>query len=240
MIISEETPEHSIFLLDPKREIEAILFDMDGVLVDSISLHIKAWNFVLSKNNLPALDLKTYLSVLGRTNLDMLTKYLDLQILPLSLSLKKEIIDTKEKYFRYIIKNTIRTTPGVIDWLDFFRKKKIRCSVASSGEMANITVVLEMLHISDYFTSIISGVHLPASKPNPMVFTLAAASLGARPDKCMVIEDAPAGIQAAKSANMLCCALATTHSSDELSQADFLLENLAQARPETLFSDELF
>jgi beta-phosphoglucomutase-like phosphatase (HAD superfamily) len=56
----------------------------------------------------------------------------------------------------------------------------------------------------------------------------------------MVIEDAPAGIQAAKSANMLCCALATTHSSDELSQADFLLENLAQARPETLFSDELF
>jgi len=237
MIISEETPNHSIFLLDPKREIEAILFDMDGMLVDSIPLHIKAWNSVLSEINLPALDRKTYLSVLGRTNLDMITKYLDLQNIPMPLSFKKDIIDTKEQFFRGIIKDYIRTPPDVIDWLDFFKKKQIRCSVASSGEMVNIAVVLEMLHISDYFASIISGAHLPASKPNPMVFTLAAASLGVKPDKCMVIEDAPAGIQAAKSANMLCCALSTTFSSDELKQADLILENLAQAHPETLFSD---
>jgi HAD superfamily hydrolase (TIGR01509 family) len=237
MIISEETPNHSIFLLDLKREIEAILFDMDGVLVDSIPSHIKAWNSALSENNLPALDRKTYLSMLGRTNFDMITRYLDLHNKSLPLPLKKNIIDTKERFFRYIIKEEIKTAPGVIKWLDFFKKKQIRCSVASSGEMANIAVILEMLHISDYFTSIISGAHLPAGKPNPMVFMLAAASLGVKPDKCMVIEDAPAGIQAAKSANMLCCALATTFSSDELKKADLLLENLAQARPETLFSD---
>jgi HAD superfamily hydrolase (TIGR01509 family) len=235
MPASVESPQHSIFLSEPKTKIDAILFDMDGVLVDSIPVHLKAWNSVLSEMNMPALDQKTYLSVLGRTNLDMLTKYLNLQNIKMSLSLKRDFINTKEQHFREIIKENIKPTPGVFDWLDFFKQNRIRCSVASSGEMANILVVLEALHVSDYFISIISGAHLPASKPNPLVFTLAAASLGVDPDKCMVIEDAPAGIQAAKSANMLCCAIATTFSSDELTQADLVLDNLSKVHPETLF-----
>ena len=169
--------------------------------------------------------------------MEMITRYLDLQNIPLPLSFRRDIVDTKEQFFRDSIKDYIDTTPGVLDWLDFFRKKQIPCSVASSGEMANIVVVLEMLHISDYFTSIISGAHLSASKPDPTIFKLAAASLGVKPDNCMVIEDAPVGIQAAKSANMISCALATTFSSDKLKQADLFLENLAQAHPETLFSD---
>lgn len=237
MTVSKETSLHSIFLRDAHREIEAVLFDMDGVLADSIPLHIKAWNYVLSEINLPVLDREMYLSVLGRTNLEMITKYLDLQKLPLPLSFKMDIVATKEQFFRNSIRDYMSTTPGVIDWLDFFKKKHVLCSVASSGEMANIVVVLDMLHVSDYFTSIISGAHLRASKPDPLIFTLAAASLGVNPDKCLVIEDAPAGIQAAKSAHMVCCALATTFSSAELKQADLFLENLAQVNPGTLFSD---
>ena len=129
--------------------------------------------------------------------------------------------------------------PGVINWLEFLRKKQIPCSVASSGEMANIVAVLDLLSLSDYFASILSGARLPASKPDPLIFTLAAASLGVRAEKCLVVEDAPAGIQAAKSANMLCCALATTCSPAELGQADILLENLARAEPDSLFADKL-
>jgi HAD superfamily hydrolase (TIGR01509 family) len=237
MIMSEETSFHSIFLKDIHREIGAVLFDMDGVLADSIPLHIKAWNSVLSEINLPILDRETYLSVLGRTNLDMITKFLDLHDTALPLSFMKDIVDTKEQFFRNSIKDYIDSTPGVIAWLDFFKKKQILCSVASSGEMANIVVVLDMLHISDYFTSIISGAHLRVSKPDPLIFTLAAASLGVNRDKCLVIEDAPAGIQAAKSAHMVSCALATTFSSAELKQADLFLENLAQVNPVNLFSD---
>jgi HAD superfamily hydrolase (TIGR01509 family) len=240
MIISDETTKHSIFLSNPKVEIEAILFDMDGVLVDSIPLHIKAWNMVLGEIKLPDLDRKTYLSMLGRTNLDMITKYSDLHKISMPLTVKRDVVDKKEETYRDIIKDNLTTIPGVIDWLDFFKKKKIRCSVASSGEMANIVVVLEILQISAYFTSIISGAHLPASKPDPLIFTLAAASLGVKPERCIVIEDAPAGIQAAKSANMLCCALATSFPSDELKKADLILENFAEAHPETLFSHQLF
>jgi beta-phosphoglucomutase family hydrolase len=237
MTISLGSPCRSIFLSGAKKRIDAILFDMDGVLVDSIPVHLKAWNSVLSEMNMPALDKKTYMSVLGRTNLDMVNKYLDMQNADFSLSVRKEMIETKERNFREFVRDDIKATPGVFDWLDFFKQKQIRCTVASSGEMANILVVLESLHISDYFASILSGAHLPASKPDPMIFTLAAASLGADPDNCLVIEDAPAGIQAAKSANMLCCAIATTFPPGELIQADLVLENLLKVPPETLFTD---
>ena len=237
MVILDGEQSHSIFLLKPEREIKAILFDMDGVLVDSIPLHIKAWNSMLSEFNLPGLDQRTYLSMVGRTNLDMISNYLDLQSIPASLSFLKDIIDRKEVLLQEIIKDHINTTPGVVAWLEFFKEKQIRCSVASSGDMANITIVLDMLHIADYFSSIISGAHLPAGKPDPTVFILAAASLGVKPENCLVIEDAPTGIQAAKSADMLCFAIATTFSPAELRQADLLLENLATVDPGTLFSD---
>jgi len=237
MVDKEEISHHSIILLDPKTEIEAILFDMDGVLVDSVPLHIKAWNTVLSENNLPGLDRNAYVYMLGRTNIDMLTRYQAWHKINIPFPKMKKIIASKENYFRAYVKDGVKTAPGVIKWLDYLRKNNIHCSVASSGEMSNIAVVLEMLQISDYFTSIISGAHLPASKPDPMIFKLAAASLGVKPDNCIVIEDAPAGIQAAKAAKMLCCALATTHSFADLQEADILLENLAQADPESLFTN---
>lgn len=240
MKIQAEAQRHSICLLDSKREIQAVLFDMDGVLVNSIAVHRAAWNSALAEKNLPALDPRRYSSMLGRTSQDILTEYLDWQDLIMPSSSRVEIIASKERYLRELLIKGIQTIPGVIDWLDFFKKKQILCSVASSGEMGIIVAILDLLDLSDYFASIISGAHLPASKPDPIVFLLAAASLGVNPEHCLVIEDAPAGIQAAKSANMLCCAVATTSPCDELKRADLLLGNLSQADPETLFTDRLF
>jgi HAD superfamily hydrolase (TIGR01509 family) len=237
MVISEGRFNHSIRLLEPNKEIEAVLFDMDGVLADTIPAHIQAWNSALRENSLPEMDRDSYLYGLGRTNFDMLDKIMGLFNKTLSVFTKNKIIVTKERMFRSIIMEQLATTPGVVDWLDFFKQKQIRCSVASSGEMANITVVLDTLQIADYFASIISGAHLPATKPDPLIFKLAAASLGARFNKCMVIEDAPAGIQAAKSANMFCCALATTLPKSKLHGADILMENLSRVHPEDLFTD---
>jgi HAD superfamily hydrolase (TIGR01509 family) len=237
MTILDERPLHSIFCLEPKREIQAVIFDMDGVLADSVPIHIMSWAAAFEENNLPGLDQSTYLSCIGRTNKYLINQLMQFHHITLTLPAQKAIIESKERLFRDAIKKHVKTTPGVMNWLDFFQKKRIHCSVASSGDMANIAVILETLHISDYFTSILSGSHLAASKPNPLIFALAAASLGVSCEKCMVIEDAPAGIQAAKSANMICCAIATTLPAGRLQQADILLDNLAQFDPQALFSD---
>lgn len=235
MTHSERAPSHSIFLTNVEREVEAVLFDMDGVLVDSVPLHVKAWNATLGEYGLPSLDYGAYMTALGRTNMEMIVRFLGRNQIELPLPAQKEIVESKERFFRSRIKDEAQAMPGVIDWLAFLTEKRIPCAVASSGEMANIVAVLDTLQLSDYFSSVLSGARLPKSKPDPTLFSLAAASLGARPEKCLVIEDAPTGIQAAKAANMLCCALSTTCSSDLLSQADFLLENLAQIEPASLF-----
>lgn len=236
MKTAAEAQRHSISLRDPKWEIEAVLFDMDGVLVHSVVVHRKAWNAALGEKNLPPLNPQNYSSLMGRTSQDILDGYLDLQGISMPSSARIEILGRKERFLRQFLRQEIHSTPGVIPWLNFFKRKQIPCTVASSGEMGNIVSVLELLDLSDYFASILSGAHLSASKPDPTIFLLAAASLGVKPENCMVIEDAPAGIQAAKSANMLCCALATTLPREELIHADLLLDNLSQADPETLFS----
>lgn len=231
---------HSVFLPDQKREIQAVLFDMDGVLVDSIPLHRKAWNSALAEKDLPPLDPDRYSSMLGRTSRDILSGHLVANQLQLPVSSQKEIIANKERYLRGLLKKSIQTTPGVISWLSFFRRKQVRCGVASSAEMGNIVTVLDLLELADYFASIISGSRLPASKPDPTIFLLAATSLGVAPENCLVIEDAPDGIAAARTANMLSCAIATSLPLHELQQADLLLGNLMQVDPEMLFTDHQF
>ncbi len=237
MGISQGALRSSVFLSKLGREVEAVLFDMDGVLADSVPLHVNAWNYALQEYKLPLLDRAAYLTALGRTNLDMIEKFLGRYGIHLALGYRKEIVAVKEHRFRELVKGDVQTLPGVIDWLEFLQQKYIPCAVASSGEMANIVVVLDALHLADYFLSILSGALLPASKPDPMLFLLAAASLGANANKCLVVEDAPAGIQAAKAASMLCCGLSTTCSPEHLGQADILLQNLADVDPASLFAD---
>jgi len=236
MTTSDRALSHSIFLTNPRREIEAVLFDMDGVLVDSVPLHVEAWNTALGEYGLPPLDYSAYMTALGRTNMDMIVRFLGRNNIELPMSRRRELVERKEQFFRSRIRDNAQAMPGVLDWLNFLAENRIRCAVASSGEMANVVAVLDALHLSDYFSSVLSGARLPKSKPDPMLFALAAASVGAEASKCLVVEDAPAGIEAAKAAHMLCCALFTTCSPEALAQADILLKNLAAADPASLFA----
>jgi beta-phosphoglucomutase family hydrolase len=220
-----------------RRGIEAVLFDMDGVLVDSIAAHMQAWNSSLEQGHLTPLDLRTYLDYVGNSNREILTRHLDRLKLDVPAAARTELIARKENLLRTIMRNGVTTTPGVTDWLEYLEKKGIRCAVASSGEMANIVTVLESLRLANYFTSLVSGSSLPATKPDPLIFLLAAASLGVSPERCLVVEDAPAGIQAARAAGMASCAVSTTVPAYELREADILLDNLAQLAPDSLFAD---
>lgn len=222
-------------LKNTNRRVLAALFDMDGVLVDSISLHIESWNQVFTSMGLPSFSHELYFSVLGHTNKEMLSTFSEVNQIRLSSPQIEDILFRKEAAFRENIMYHASCTPGVLDWLTFFNLKHIPCSVASSATMANIAFILHTLKIADYFLSAISGAYLPASKPDPRIFLSAAASLGVPAEDCLVIEDAPAGIQAAKSANMICCAIATSYPKNKLAGANFVLESLAEITPEMFF-----
>ena len=227
-----------ITIKENKKEIIGAIFDMDGVLVDSISIHQESFNEVLGKLGLPPMTNDFFFKVIGRNTRDIINSYNDLHNLNLSENQLNDLLRNKGASFREKISVYGRTTPGVIDWLKFLQRKHVFCSVASSSTMGNITFVLEALKIADYFSSIVSGTYLPVGKPNPQIFLYAAASLGVDPSMCLVIEDAPVGIQAAKSAKMICWAIATTYTKPNLKNADIISDSLAQISPELLIETD--
>lgn len=216
------------------RAIEGILFDMDGVLVDSIPHHIHSWNHVFREHGLPDFDREIYFSALGQTNAEMLDAFCNERGITLDGVQKAEILLKKEEIFRENISSDGTTTPGVRTWLEFCHARGCLCAVASSSTMANITHVLSSLALEDYFSVLISGRHLPRTKPDPQIFLSAGAALGIAAESCLVIEDAPAGVAAAKSAQMACIAITTSYSRQLLKGADLILETLSEKEPEQI------
>jgi len=214
--------------------ITAVLFDMDGVLIDSIPTHLEAWAISFQEKNLPGFTNDFYYSMIGCKNSDLLLGHLKNEHISLSDKEIENILLEKEIVFRDLVEKSGKTTPGVKNWLNFLKVNEILCAVASSGVMLNIVHVLKSLDLSEYFTSILSADALPYGKPNPQVFQLAAASLGTDPSECLVIEDAAAGIEAAKSAGMACLAIATSYSSKELTKANLVMDSLQEKSPEEI------
>jgi HAD superfamily hydrolase (TIGR01509 family) len=137
----------------------------------------------------------------------------------------EEISDQKEKAFRQSIRGHVRTPPGVRKWLKRLKSRGARMAVASSAPLENTSELLSELRLSDYFHPVVSGAELP-SKPDPTLFLLAARSIDLAPRACVVVEDSPSGVEAAKLAGMKCIAVATTCSPSALGEAQLVVERL--------------
>ncbi|MFH1084137.1 MAG: HAD family phosphatase [Chloroflexota bacterium] len=118
--------------------------------------------------------------------------------------------------------------------LEYARAQGYRQVVASSGEMANIVAIVGELGIANYFDALLSGAFLPRSKPDPTLFLQAAATVGAAPGACLVIEDGIVGIEAARRAGMPSVAVTTSHPADKLAQAHLVVARLADVAPDVI------
>ena len=141
----------------------------------------------------------------------------------------QRVSDRKEILFRESIKGSAKLLPGVREWLERFAEMGIKQAVASSAPQANIDALLDELGIRSYFQAEAAGATLKG-KPDPAVFLLAAQLLGVEPAHCLVIEDAVAGVEAARRAGMKCVAVLTTNPADKLSGADVVLKDLSLAQ----------
>jgi HAD superfamily hydrolase (TIGR01509 family) len=198
-----------------------VLWDLDGVIVDTREFHFTTWAMVLREHKIE-LSRAEFDSVFGMNNADTLTRVTGS---PQTPEMVQEIGGRKEELFRNQIRGHLEPLPGVALWLDQFHRRGWPQAVASSAPIENIESIIEDLGFREFFSTMVSGQFIPG-KPNPDVFLEAANLINISPDKCIVIEDAVVGVQAAKRAGMFCVAVTTYKSREDLRQADRIVHSL--------------
>jgi len=215
--------------MNQPSNLHAVLWDMDGVIVDTFDAHYLAWQHTFDELSQP-FDIEMFRKTFGMNNRLILTTIFERD---LSERFIQRVSDRKEILFRESIKGSAKLLPGVKECLKRFAEMGIKQAVASSAPQANIDALLDELGIRSYFQAEAAGATLKG-KPDPAVFLLAAKLLGIEPVHCLVIEDAVAGVEAARRGGMKCVAVQTTNSADKLSVADVVLKDLTCLTSETL------
>jgi HAD superfamily hydrolase (TIGR01509 family) len=198
-----------------------ILWDMDGVLVDTGECHFWSWSETLAEHGIP-FSRDFFQATFGMNNAGVLTALLGERLTP---DLLVEIGDRKEEQFRQAIKGLAQPLPGVLAWLDRLQAAGFRQAIASSAPQANIDVLVDELGLRAYFDAITSGADLPG-KPDPSLFLQVARLIDVPPERCVVVEDAVAGVEAARRAGMKCIAVTTTNPAQALKAAAVVVERL--------------
>jgi beta-phosphoglucomutase family hydrolase len=201
---------------------KAVIWDMDGVIINTAPYHLKAWQVTLQKRGVNFSEYN-FKQTFGQRNDAIIKGTLGEGIAPHEI---ESISCEKELNFRGMIGDRIQSLPGVIELITSLNKSGFPMALASSAPIENIELVISSLGINDYFQSIICDNDVAEGKPSPQVFLLAAERLGVEPGDCVVIEDAVTGVAAAKRAGMFCLAVANTHSRHNLLEADLVVETL--------------
>ncbi len=199
----------------------AIIWDMDGTMADTREAHWLAWKEVLSKEKYD-LTWETFLKTFGQRNDAILRSLLGAG---LSDAEVVRIGDAKEHAFREALKREgVMLLPGAGQLLDDAKTGGWPQAIVSSAPRMNITAILEALNLSDTFAALICAEDVSQGKPHPEGCLTASLKLGVLPANCIVIEDAPAGLEAARLAGMACVGVLSTH--DHLNNADLVVNNL--------------
>jgi HAD superfamily hydrolase (TIGR01509 family) len=199
----------------------AILWDLDGVIVDSGDLHHRSFEHVLKDYGIE-FPRSMFLKSFGRNN----DSVLEMAIGRKPDQEMKEIVNIrKEEWYCQHIAGNLKLLPGALEWLKWFKANGIPQAIASSAPMENITLSLDEFKLGNYFDAVVSGNRI-IGKPDPKVFLRAAAALQTDPSQCIVFEDSIAGMQGALAGGMRCITVATTHPVSEFADATIRLEKL--------------
>lgn len=205
-----------------QKYLKGVIWDMDGVLIDSMEIHFKIWEQIFSEYNVEFAR-KDFNRHFGTTNLETIQTVLGKKI---TFKESRDLAEKKQLLFEQQAITEAQLIPGVDQWLQFFFDCNIPQAVASSNAQRFIEAVAENKRISHFFKTLVSAESL-ASKPDPAVFLESARRIEAKPDLCLVFEDAMAGVEGAKRAGMKCIAITTTNSADALKKADLIIPSFS-------------
>ena len=179
--------------------IRAVLWDMDGTLIDSEEFHWISWRDTLEKEGI-LITREQFLATFGQRNDSIIPRWLGPAATPERI---ERISTAKEEMYRDLVrKHGMKPLPGVVTWLQRLHEDGWLQAIGSAAPRGNIDVVLEALSATHLFQTIVSAEDVHHGKPDPEVYLVAAARLGAAPVRSIVVEDAVAGVEAARRAGM--------------------------------------
>ncbi len=191
----------------PRHEARAVIWDMDGTLIDSMPYHWQAWQDVLRRIN-RQVEHGMWNQTAGMRNSDIIP----LLFPDMSPAETAYVDQAKETRYRELIESQgIELLPGVAEWIKRFQVTGWKQAVASSAPPENIATIAHALHFNGTFEALISGAEVQRGKPDPDIFLAAARRLNTPPQHCLVIEDAPTGLEAARRAGMKAIGVLNTH-----------------------------
>lgn len=208
------------------RNARAVLWDLDGTLVDSGEYHWRAWRDTMRAEGVE-ITYQQFLDSFGQKNDRILTNWLGAGVTADTI---RRIGDAKEALYRQLaVSEGLAPLPGAAEWVEHLRRDGWLQAIASSAPAENVRVMLRVLHLDRYFDATVSAEDVTAGKPDPQVFLAAAEKLQVPASACVVVEDAAAGVEAAKRARMKCVGVSGT----SVLEADVFVRSLAMLPPGT-------
>jgi HAD superfamily hydrolase (TIGR01509 family) len=196
--------------------ITALIFDMDGTMVESMPAHAKSWELFRQRHHLQMSVDEILQRTTGRNGIECVRELLGPDIPD---DEAKRLIDEKEADYREIFARDFREVAGFAKFAAQAQQRGLKLAVATAGDKNNLDFALKHLKLAQGPDAEVRGDMGLPGKPQPDIFLEAARRLGAKPGECIVFEDAPFGIEAAKRAGMRAVAICSTHKPDELAGA---------------------
>ncbi len=212
----------------------AVLWDVDGTLVDTAEMHFAAWERMAGEMGRP-FSRAEFAATFGRRNPEIIRYLFQHEFSDAEVA---DIGERKERYYRAAAESGVQLLPGVSELLAGLRALGARQAVGSSAPRANVDLILRLTECGDYFSAIVGMEDTKRGKPDPEVFLVAAAKIGVPPARCVVLEDAVAGVEAAKAGGMKCVAVTFVghHPAERLKEAgaDLVVPCFSEVRAETI------
>jgi beta-phosphoglucomutase len=206
------------------RDPSAVIFDADGVLVDSYDAHMRSWLLMGREHGL-AITEEEFASTFGQTSREIIARFWGAGLDDAA----REALDArKEAIYRDLIRKRFPAMDGAVELIDTLVDAGFRLAVGSSGPPENVELTLDRLGRRRAFVALVTGRDVTRGKPDPQVFQIAAERLGLPAARCIVVEDAPVGIAAARAAGMASVALVGTVPAERLAAADLVVGSLRE------------
>ena len=206
------------------KEIKCVIFDMDGVIIDSEEIHKKAYYETFASIGVTVSD-DLYKTLTGSSTINAFQKLV--AHFKLDLDPEELVLNKRKRYVNFFENDpNLHLVKGVEELIKHCYNKELTLVLASSSAMVNINRVFNRFNLNQYFTSKISGADLEKSKPHPEIFEKAAILANTLKENCIVIEDSDNGIKAANDANIFVVGYKNPMAADQtLKNADFIIDD---------------